>query len=167
MNRTTIIVGAIALASAAAALSGCDLGDVLQVKTPSGIQQDTGLPRTLSLNEAEQEYRLELERQKTHMLAWRDNIEGTNAVRGIISQLALDQLNELGPVVGGVPVVGPLLLGALPIAGLFVRRPGDKSRAEVADLQRSEHDKGWDEGRAELLQQLAQLGIRAPQNGGT
>lgn len=165
MNRTAVIVLACALAAAAAALSGCDLGDVLQVRTPAGVQQDTGLPGSMSLNEAEREYGLQLERIRSDMHAWRDNIEGTNTVRGIISQLAMQQLNDLGPAVAGVPVVGPLLLGALPIAGLFVRRPGDKSKAEVSELQRSEHDRGWDEGRAELLQQLAQLGIRPPSGG--
>jgi hypothetical protein len=158
MNRTTIVVGAIILAAASATLSGCDLGDILQVQTPSGIQQDTGLPGSMSLNEAEQEYRLELERQKTHMLAWRDNIEGSNTVRGIISQLALQQLNDLGPMVGGVPVVGPLLLGALPIAGLFVRRPGDKSGTEVEQLTRAEHASTWDEARRTLLDELRQAG---------
>jgi len=56
-TRHYVYLGAlILLALVLASCAGLDLGDIVKVKTPNAIQQTTGLPSTLSLNEAEVEY---------------------------------------------------------------------------------------------------------------
>lgn len=105
------------LALVLASCAGFDLGDIVKVKTPNTIQQTTGLPSTMSLNEAEVEYQNWFGQTQTTGAQWKSNIEKAGEIRGLLGQLTLSALDSVGPTVAGLPVLGPALTG---IVGLFI-----------------------------------------------
>ncbi len=121
--------------------AGCDMGDMIHVKTPNTIQQQTGLASTISLNEAESEYQLWYQHIQTAGSQWKSNIEHANEIRNMVNQLSLSALDEIGPTVAGVPVLGPMLPAASGLLGLFLG--SGKLRKEKEDS----FNKGLDEGR--------------------
>ena len=64
------IVGLLLMALVLTSCAGFDLGDLVKVKTPNTIQQTTGLPSTLSLNEAEVEYQTWFNQTQTTGAQW-------------------------------------------------------------------------------------------------
>jgi hypothetical protein len=121
--------------------AGCDMGDMIHVKTPNTIQQQTGLASNISLNEAESEYQLWYQHMQTAGSQWKSNIEHANEIRNMVNQLSLSALDEIGPTVAGVPVLGPMLPAASGLLGLFLG--SGKLRKEKEDS----FNKGLDEGR--------------------
>jgi hypothetical protein len=131
----------IAATVAVLTVQGCDMGDVVRARTPVGIQQSDGLPASMTLNESRHEFERWLDDTRRNGAAWRGNIEQADAVRDVLAQVLMQGLDDIGPTVAGVPVLAagfPLLTG---LAGLFVRRPGDK---KATDAER-ERDAAWDE----------------------
>jgi len=122
MNRRTIAYafGLVMLALALAACAGFDLGDIVKVRTPHEIQQTTGLASRVSLNEAEAEYRAWFEDVQRTGAQWKASIERAGEIRGLLGQLTLNALDEIGPTLAGVPVVGPALPALTGIVGLFI-----------------------------------------------
>ena len=114
------IVGLMLMALVLASCAGFDLGDLVKVKTPNNIQQTTGLPSTLSLNEAEVEYQNWFNQTQTTGAQWKGNIEKAGELRGLFSQLTLSALDTVGPTVAGLPVLGPALPALTGIVGLFI-----------------------------------------------
>jgi hypothetical protein len=121
--------------------AGCDMGDMIHVKTPNTIQQQTGLASNITLNEAESEYQLWYQHMQTAGSQWKSNIEHANEIRNMVNQLSLSALDEIGPTVAGVPVLGPMLPAASGLLGLFLG--SGKLRKEKEDS----FNKGLDEGR--------------------
>ena len=121
--------------------AGCDMGDMIHVKTPNTIQQQTGLASTITLNEAESEYQFWYQHMQTAGSQWKSNIEHANEIRNMVNQLSLSALDEIGPTVAGVPMLGPLLPAASGLLGLFLG--SGKLRKEKEDS----FNKGLDEGR--------------------
>lgn len=106
-TRHYVYLGAlILLALVLASCAGLDLGDIVKVKTPNTIQQTTGLPSTLSLNEAEVEYQNWFNLTQTTGAQWKGNIEKAGEIRGLLGQLTLSALDTVGPTVAGLPVLG-------------------------------------------------------------
>lgn len=103
-----------------AAVAGCDLGDIVRVKTPIAIQQQVGLPAAVSLNEAEAEYRAWIQSAQRTGAQWKTSIERGNEVRGLLGQLTLSVLDSFGPTLAGVPVLGPSLPALTGLVGLFL-----------------------------------------------
>ncbi len=122
MNRRNVAYafGLVMLALALAACAGFDLGDIVKVRTPNAIQQTTGLPSRVSLNEAEAEYRAWFEDVQRTGAQWKASIERAGEIRGMLGQLTLNALDEVGPTLAGVPVVGPALPALTGIVGLFI-----------------------------------------------
>jgi hypothetical protein len=123
MTRTQVIVFVIAIVLISATLAACagfDLGDMVRVKTPTAIQQTVGLPAQVSLNDAEVEYQGWLSNVQRTGAQWKTNIDKANAIRATFNQLTLAALDEVGPTLAGVPVVGPLLPAATGILGLVL-----------------------------------------------
>ena len=114
------IVGLLLMALVLTSCAGFDLGDLVKVKTPNTIQQTTGLPSTLSLNEAEVEYQNWFNQTQTTGAQWKGNIEKAGELRGLFSQLTLSALDTVGPTVAGLPVLGPALPALTGIVGLFI-----------------------------------------------
>ena len=91
-----------------------------KVKTPNAIQQTIGLASTVTLNEAEAEYRGWYENVQRTGAQWKASIERGNEVRGLLNQLTLSALNQIGPSLVGVPILGPALPALAGLAGLFL-----------------------------------------------
>ena len=112
--------GLVMVSLALAACAGFDLGDVVKVKTPNEIQQTRGLPGTTSLNEAEAEYRAWFDDVQRSGSQWRAAIDRGDEIRGLLGQVTLGALDEFGPTLAGIPVVGPAIPAMTGIVGLFV-----------------------------------------------
>ena len=120
-TRITVFVVVMALMSVSlAACAGFDLGDVVRVQTPGSIQRDVGLPSQMTLNEAEAEYQAWFADVKRSGSQWKTNIERGNEIRGLLNQVTLSALDQVGPTLGGVPVLGPALPAVTGLLGLFL-----------------------------------------------
>jgi hypothetical protein len=135
------IVGLLLLALVLASCAGFDLGDIVKVKTPNNIQQTTGLPSTLSLNEAETEYQNWFNGTQTTGAQWKSSIEKAGELRGLFSQLTLSALDTVGPTVAGLPVLGPALPALTGIVGLFLGSGRLRKEKEAS------FNKGMEKGR--------------------
>lgn len=124
-----------------AACAAVDLGDIIKARTPAVVQQQTGVPRTLSLNDAEAEYRAWVEQTRLAAAQWRASIERSNEVRSMLAQITLGALDDVGPAIAGVPVLGPALPALTGLAGLFLG--GSRLRKE----KEASFNKGLKEGR--------------------
>lgn len=118
------ILGFVLLGSMLASCAGCNLGDMVHVKTPHSIQQQTGLPSKISLNEAEAEYRMWFTNTQEAGTQWQANIERANRIRGLLGQLTLNTLDDLGPIIAGVPVLGASLPVLTGLVGIFLGTRG-------------------------------------------
>ena len=123
------------------ACAGFDLGDLVRVKTPNRVQQSTGLPATTSLNEAEAEYRAWFEDTQRVGSQWKSNIQRAGEIRGIFSQLTLSTLDQIGPTVAGIPMLGPALPAMTGLIGLFL------GTGRLRKEKESSFNKGMQEGR--------------------
>ncbi|MCC6579867.1 MAG: hypothetical protein IT440_05450 [Phycisphaeraceae bacterium] len=124
-----------------ASCAGFDLGDVVKVRTPNRVQQTAGLPSSTSLNEAVVEYQAWFEDVQRTGAQWKSNIDRANEVRGMLSQITLSALDEVGPTLAGIPLLGPMLPAATGLLGLFLG---------VGSLRKEKEDsfnKGLEEGR--------------------
>lgn len=119
-----VVVVALAVSLALAACAGFNLGDIIKVKTPVAIQQADGVSASLTLNEAEAEYRLWMDKTKAAGLEWKNRIASGNEIRNILGQLAMNGLNDVGPTIGGIPVLGPSIPLLTAGLGLFLGRSG-------------------------------------------
>jgi hypothetical protein len=120
-TRITVFIVALALLSLSlVACAGFDLGDLVRVKTPNAIQQQTGLPSSTTLNEAEAEYQAWFADVKRSGSQWKTNIERGNEIRGLLNQVTLSALDGIGPTLGGIPVLGPALPAITGLLGLFL-----------------------------------------------
>lgn len=149
MNKATALAigAALALSVTLAACAGFDIGDVVQVRTPAEVQQTTGLPRKQTLNEAESSYEAWVEDVTRQSAQWRESIERGNEVAMILTQISMRALDEVGPTIAGLPVLGPALPFLTLLTGLVIRRPGDVSRREAEKEKRSSYNRGIDVGR--------------------
>ena len=135
------IFALIMITLALGACAGFDLGDIVRVKTPNRVQQATGLPATTSLNEAEAEYRAWFEETQRVGSQWKSNIERAGEIRGVFSQLTLSTLDQVGPTVAGIPMLGPALPAMTGLVGLFLGTGRLRKEKEAS------FNKGMKEGR--------------------
>ncbi len=124
-----------------AACAGFDLGDVVKVKTPNEIQQTRGLPRATTLNEAEAEYQAWFEDVQRTGAQWKASIERGGEIRGLLGQLTLSALDEVGPTLAGVPVAGPALPALTGLVGLFI------GAGRLRNEKEASFNKGLEKGR--------------------
>lgn len=120
-SRNVMYAAALVLLTLAlAACAGLDLGDIVKVKTPNEIQQTRGLPRATTLNEAEAEYQAWFDDVQRTGAQWKASIERGGEIRGLLGQLTLSALDEVGPTLAGVPIAGPALPALTGLVGLFI-----------------------------------------------
>lgn len=103
-----------------AACASLDIKDLVRAKTPIEVRQSQGLPSTMTLNESEAQYAAWVEDTRRIGEQWRTSLEKGNEVVGVINQLAMTGLEEYGPLIAGVPVLGPILPAATGLLGLFL-----------------------------------------------
>jgi len=165
-RRTTITVISVGLAVAGlSACAGVDLGDLVRVQTPPKIQQQTGLPASMTLNEAEAEYHSWFEMVTSDGARWKQSISRGSEIEGALNQLTLQSLSDVGPTVQGLPVVGPAAFGLLSLATYFVGSGSRRSqqRDHEATL-RAEKEASYNAGRkAALADARAAAGPSGPQ----
>ena len=154
MNKTSaaIIAGAIGVSALIAGCAGLQFDDIVKVRTPIGLQQDMGLPPQMTLSEARVAYEESVNEFKTRSQVWRESIDDASAFVGVAEQLTLQGINEIGPSIMGIPVLGPSLplLGVL--TGLFFKRPGDASKKEVEEKTNAAWDEAFAAGKAAALE---------------
>ena len=126
-----IVIGILTTA-AIAAVAGCDIGEIVQTSTPNMIQQQTGLPARMSLNDAEAEYQVWFATVQEAGTRWKASIEKGNQTAALLSQLFMGTLDELGPLVAGVPILGPALPAGGLLLGLFFGRRGMAKEKEAS-----------------------------------
>lgn len=111
-------------------LSGCNYRDVIQAKTPVGVQKSDGLPATMPLSEAEVQYRIWYNRITEEGAAWKASIDRADEIAGALSQLTLQTLEGFGPEISGVPVVGAAFGPLMGLAGIVLGRAGTRKEKE-------------------------------------
>lgn len=117
-SRFVVWVGLLVLiAGFMGACAGFDMGDLVRVETPVQVQREKGLPKSLTFNQAQTEYEQWLSGVQATGAQWKGDLEDADYIVGALSQLGLQQLNELGPTLAGVPVLGPSSTVLLGIAG--------------------------------------------------
>lgn len=121
-KKWVVIGGILAVVLVLAACAGFDFGNFVKVPTPAGIAQDEGLPRRMGVKEANLQYQLWYEKVKAEGEQWKADIETGDQVAGMLSQLAMQGLNQLGPALGGIPVAGPTLVGLLGVGAFALGR---------------------------------------------
>lgn len=148
MNRWIVVAVCLLISLALASCAGMNLGDLVRVKTPVEVQQDKGLPGSLSLNESEQQYRAWVDDVRRVGAHWRTSIEGADRVRDLLGQITLRALDDVGPSVAGVPVLGPSLPLLAGLAGLFIRRPGDADKDTLRKEKEASYNAGIEAGKS-------------------
>lgn len=122
-TRTALyVVLFLLLGAVLASCTAFDLGDLVKVGTPESVQRSEGLSATLSLNDAEHEYRKYFENVQADLVRWRSEIERADQVAGMIGQLTLNALDQAGPMIAGVPVLGSSLPVVAGLVGLALGR---------------------------------------------
>jgi hypothetical protein len=144
-NQTIFVFVLILVVAGLASCAGMNLGDIVQVRTPNSVQQTTGLPSRTSLNEAVVEYQAWFEDVQRTGAQWKGNIERANEMRGMLSQLTLAALDDLGPTLAGVPMLGPLLPAATGLIGLFL------GVGRLRQEKEASFNKGLEEGRKAMI----------------
>jgi len=132
MKTTTILfVGLLLLAGGLlASCAGFNFGDVVRVRTPNAVQNQTGLPASMSLNEAEVEYENWFQVVQSAGTRWKNDLSRGAEVTGLLNQLTLQALNETGPTLQGIPVLGPMLPVLTGLVGLGLGVGGKRKGKE-------------------------------------
>jgi hypothetical protein len=147
--------GLVMVSLALAACAGFDLGDVVKVKTPNEIQQTRGLPRSVTLNEAEAEYRAWFDDVQRTGAQWKAGIERGGEIRGLLGQLTLTALDDVGPALAGIPIAGPALPALTGLAGLFIGAGRLRKEKEAS------FNKGLEKGGTATLPTLSALEVKS------
>lgn len=130
-NQVLFAVGLAMVAIVVSSVAGCDIKDVLRVKTPIEVQREKGIPASLTLRESEDQYEAWLADTQRVGAQWRGNIERSTEILGLLQQLALTGLDAAGPTLGSVPVLAPILPVVTGLAGLWLgKREGRKEGVE-------------------------------------
>lgn len=116
MKPAWVMVVAMAVAVAAMVAGGCGM----PVRTPLPAQRTQQLPASLPLAEAKAQYEVWLQQVRQTGAQWQGEIERVAEIENLLGQLTLSALNEFGPSVAGVPVLGPVMPLITGIVGLMV-----------------------------------------------
>lgn len=130
MKAGAFFLALISLALALGACAGIDFGDVVKVPTPTEIQQTTGAPSRMSLNESDAAYRAWLEDTQRVGVLWRNSLERGNEIRSMLGQLTIGALADVGPAVAGVPVLSSVSILAPSLAAWFFGRRSGSAAAD-------------------------------------
>jgi hypothetical protein len=134
------VASALIVAGIALATTGCNFGDIIQTRTPREIQEQTGLPQKLTLNEATSEYQAWLEDTKRAAAEWKREIDDADAIAGMLRQITLNAWDQAGPTLAGVPVLG----AALPGLGMLLTFAIGAGRTRKQ--KEASYNKGLEEG---------------------
>ncbi|NBB84211.1 MAG: hypothetical protein GVY28_12505 [Alphaproteobacteria bacterium] len=137
----TLVAALLLVSGVVAGCAGFDLGDLIRAPTPPDIQQQTGLPSSLPLNEAQVQYQAWYEDVQRAGTQWRNKIERAAEIRAMLGQLTMQGLDNLGPTLAGVPVLGPALPAATGLLAYILGVSGrskEKEKSYNAGLKKGQ-----------------------------
>ena len=126
MNKTAFLVGGVTLVLSVAMVfaSGCSLGDLVQVRVPSGVQQSLAAPSQVTLNESTYTWDSWVHFVESNTEQFQDNIDRTNFVWGALSSAVnVGAESAQGPL-SALPGGAALISGLSLLTGLFLNKPG-------------------------------------------
>lgn len=137
-KQTSYFLFIVLISLAIGGMSGCQWGDIIEVNTPSDVQGAHNLPPKMTVNEAKHEY----QQAVRDLDEWKRKIEQGSEVVGTLDQATMGFLDGVGPELMGLPVLGPLAPVLAAAGGLLIRRPGDKSQAELSKEKEDSYNAG-------------------------
>ncbi len=144
LNRSVVVIilsVGLALVGAACNASGFTFRSLVQVETPPGIQQDTGLPKKLPLPRAELEYQDWYDRVKRDGTRWKASIEQGQQTADLFDNLVLGTIEgALGPAAATTPGLALAL-------GYFIRRRGDVTAEQLRKEKEESYNAGLELGK--------------------
>lgn len=146
-TQYTYLVLMFLICSAATACAALDAKDWIKADVPQDIQQAVEAEDRVTVNEAVQvrkDYVVEVTRNLERLDY---NIQKGSRLAALIDTVAFKAFEEFSPALAAA---GPLGLFALSVGGLFMRRPGDKSR--------DEHEKEVEKVKSEAKVEGARVG---------
>ncbi len=144
-------VGMLIVVGTLVACAGIDFGDVVQAKIPVQAQQDLGLPARMSYNESREVYEDWRGNTVTLDARWRENNDVAGEFAALLTGFSLQQIDEYGPMLGGVPVAGPALVGLSGLLSFWLGRSN----------QRREKEASYGKGRKDALEDAAKASLLA------
>jgi hypothetical protein len=143
---------AVVVGGVLALLQGCDLGSLVKVDVPAPVSEAIGLPESVSYANAEAAWnewklfvQINSDRMAAEIEAGRERFELLQSV----ANTGLEALTENASLVPG----GGLLVGVLGgVGGLFIRRPGDKKRAQKERAEAFNHGMAAEHHRLEAVE---------------
>jgi hypothetical protein len=142
-----VLMIAVVVGLVVAGIQGCQLADIIKVKTPVPIQQSDGLPAKLPLSQARGEYlswRAETQRSDAE---WRESIDGGEEFVGLLEGVGMTALQEFSPL------AGPAALPALLLGGYFFGNSNKRKNKEAS------YNAGLEKGKS-LAREIVE-GVRA------
>ena len=137
-NKGVILAGIATVALAAGFLfaSGCSLGDIIQVKVPTGIQQSLAAPSQVPLNESSYTWDSWVQFVEHNSQQLQDNIDRSNFVWGMLSSAVnVGAESAQGPL-AALPGGTFMLSGLTLLTGLFLNKPG-AAKATAKEKEKS------------------------------
>jgi hypothetical protein len=130
-----------------AAITGCNLGDVIRTKVPPAVQKSETLPKTLTLNESEVEFDRWLHNVAITSDQWTESIENSLALRHLLQDIAMTEFSPERLAIMGLPVGGPAAMLLTFGLGTFLKRPGDVTQKAAAKEKEKSFNAGLDKGK--------------------
>jgi len=144
IGKTCLALGA-AGAIALFALSGCQVGDLVQANVPQSVRKVVPSEPRVSYNEAKVVYadwRASVERTAEQ---FQTELDRKAELVSLLSSLTNDALTAGIPVLESLPGGGLLATGLVGLGAWFLRSPGTTAR--VAKEKEASFNKGLSEGR--------------------
>jgi hypothetical protein len=129
-NKSAMFVGGLTVAMAAcfAFISGCNLGDLVTVKVPSGVQRVTNTSATIPLNEAEYAFESWAHFVESNTSQFQNNIERSNLIWGSISSAVNIGVDSAQGPLSALPGGAMLISGLTLLTGLLLDKPGSAKK---------------------------------------
>jgi hypothetical protein len=146
LGLAAVVAGCVSL------LQGCDLATLVRIDVPEPVQEAIGVPGSVSYAEAESAWnewklfvQINSDRMASQIEAGRERFELLQSV----ANTGLEALSENASLFPG----GGLLVGVLGgVGGLFIRRPGDKKKAQAERVQAFQHGMTAEHQRLEAVE---------------
>jgi len=145
IGKTCLALGA-AAALALFALSGCQVGDLVQASVPQSVRRIVPSEPRVSFNEAKVVYadwRASVERTAEQ---FQQELDRKAELVSLLSSLTNDAMLAGVPVLESLPGGGLLTTGLVGLGAWFLRSPGTESR--LRKEKEASFNKGLEEGRS-------------------
>jgi len=143
-GKTLVAIG-VAMAIAVVALSGCQIGDLVQTDVPPSVRKVVPAEPRVSFNDAKVVYadwRASVERTAERFQA---ELDRKAELVSLLSSLTNDALLAGAPVLEQLPGGGLLTTGLVGLGAWFLRAPGTESR--VRKEKEASFNKGLEKAR--------------------